>query len=107
MKKNAILALLFAEVLTACDTENNLPSGELSWGGDIPGMSGSDDGDMPDFDTTIYPYQGQTATDADKDIVSTDADIYWEANTFKNKVTVAYSGNKATVETNNQDIRYE
>ena len=107
MKKNAILALLFAEVLTACDTENNLPSGELSWGGDIPGMSGSDDGDMPDFDTTIYPYQGQTATDADKDIVGTDADIYWEANTFKNKVTVAYSGNKATVETNNQDIRYE
>ncbi|MDE6680373.1 MAG: carbohydrate-binding domain-containing protein, partial [Muribaculaceae bacterium] len=62
---------------------------------------------MPDFDTTIYPYQGQTTTDADKDIVGTDADIYWEANTFKNKVTVAYSGNKATVETNNQDIRYE
>lgn len=109
MKKNTFLALLAAATLTACNTDNNFPSGEPPWS-EIPGQPGepgSDDGEIPDFSTTIYPYQDQTATDADKDIVGTDADIYWEANTFSNKVTIIYAGDIASVETNNPDIRYE
>lgn len=71
---------------------------------DIPGAA---DGDVPAFSTTILPYQGQLATDADKDIVGTDADIFWEVNSFKNKVTITYSGNNASVETDNPDILYK
>ena len=107
MKKDTFLAFLAAATLTACNTDNNFPYGEPPLDG-IPGQPGNpgyDDGEIPDFSTNIYPYQGQTATDADQDIVGTDADIYWEANTFSNKVTIVYAGDKASVETNNPDIR--
>lgn len=109
MNKNIYFALLAAGMLMACSTENDFTGDVPSWGNPPgqPGGPGASDGDIPDFDTTIYPYQGQTATDADKDIVGDNEDIYWEANTFKNKVTVTYAGNTATVETSNTDILYE
>lgn len=96
-----------AAALTACDTnDNDLFPGDQPPGGEVPGEPGSSDGDVPSFSTTIYPYQDQLATDADKDIVGTDADIFWEANTFNNKVKIVYAGGNATVETTNPDILY-
>ncbi len=55
-------------------------------------------------DVYIPEYDGQKASDADKDMVGTDEDIYWEVNTFSCEVTVSYAGESATVETTNQDI---
>lgn len=100
----AIFTFATAIALASCSTNGpEFPEGTPDWGG-VPGAPGQDDGDAPDFDTQIYPYQGQTATDADKDIVGTDEDIFWEANKFKNKVKVTYSDNTATVETDCADI---
>lgn len=93
--------------LASCsNNEPNFPAGPPEWGEgpNMPGNPGDDNGKTPDFDSQILPYQGQKATDADKDIVGTDEDIYWEANKFKNKVTITYSGENATVETDCSDI---
>lgn len=108
MKKSIFCAFMIAAAaLTACDTnDNDLIPGDQPPGGEVPGEPGASDGDVPSFSTTILPYQGQLATDADKDIVGTDADIFWEANTFKNKVKIIYAGGNATVETTNPDILY-
>ncbi|MDE5794191.1 MAG: carbohydrate-binding domain-containing protein [Muribaculaceae bacterium] len=102
-----ILTIASVLALASCSTnEPVFPDMPPEWGNGpgMPGNPGNDDGNMPDFDTQILPYQGQTATDADKDIVGTDEDIYWEANKFKNKVNVSYSGENATVETDCSDI---
>lgn len=104
---NPILSLATTIALASCSTnEPVFPDGPPEWGNgqETPNMPGQDDGNIPDFDTRILPYQGQTANDADKDIVGTDEDIYWEANNFKNKVKVNYSGEIATVETDCEDI---
>lgn len=105
MKQNKnLLILLSALALASCSTnEPFYPDGPPEWGNG-PGMPGEDDGNTPDFDTQILPYQGQKASDSDKDIVGTDEDIFWEANKFKNKVNITYSGEKATVETDCPDI---
>lgn len=96
-----------ATALLSCS--NNDPfytDGPPEWGGgpDLSGNSGSDDGDVPDFDTQIIPYQGQTATDAAEDIIGNDADIFWEANKFPNTVDVKFNGESASVETDCADI---
>ncbi len=97
------MALATAMALASCSTD--VPD-TPDWGNvpGIPGEPGQDDGYTPDFDTQILPYQGQTATDADNDIVGTDEDIFWEANKFKNKVMVTYYEKTATVETDCADI---
>jgi hypothetical protein len=51
-----------------------------------------------DFDTTIHPYDGTTATDAANDIAGSDKDFYWEANKYSAKVNVTFSGTGAKVE---------
>lgn len=103
----SILSLATALILASCSTSDPVfPDGPPSWG-DGPGNPnnpGQDDGNAPDFNTQIFPYQGQTATDADQDIVGTDEDIFWEANKFKNKVTITYSGETASVDTESSDI---
>ncbi len=78
----------------------------INGGETATGGTASNDGNAPDFDSTIYEYSGQKASDADKDVVGTDKDFYWEANTFGNTVKVTYSGSSATVETSNKDILY-
>ena len=105
MTHNKNLLILVASLsLASCSTNEPVyPDGPPEWGNG-PGIPGEDDGNSPDFDSQILPYQGQTATDADKDIVGTDEDIFWEANKFKNKVTVNYSGESASVETDCVDI---
>lgn len=102
-----ILTIASVLALISCTTnEPAYPDGPPEWGNGsgMPGNPGSNDGNTPDFDTQILPYQGQTATDADNDIVGTDEDIYWEANKFKNIINITYSEDKATVETDCTDI---
>lgn len=94
--------------LTACTTETNFGvMGLPGMPGDNPGTmpgNGTDDGDAPEFDSTITAYSGQKADDASKDVVGTDEDIYWEANSFKETVSVTYTGTSATVTTTNSNI---
>ncbi len=75
-----------------------------------PEMGGgnlSDDGDAPEFDTVIAEYDGQKADDADMDIVGTDENFYWEANTFDNKIIIVYSETAAPqVTVSNDAILY-
>lgn len=78
--------------------------GETS--GSIGNGSSQNDGDLPDFDATIYSYSGEMADDASNDIVGTNEDLYWEANSFTEKVYVTYNGTNATVVTSNSDILY-
>lgn len=106
---NPILSAVLIAVMASCSSNPDFNFEEPPMGGEQPGMGGggmpgSDDGNVPDFSTTITPYQGQLATDADKDIIGENEDLFWELNTFKNEVTITYSGNTATVETNNEDI---
>lgn len=56
------------------------------------------------FDYTIADYNGEKAYDAASDIVGEDADIYWEANEWKDTVRVTYSGTSASVSTSNEKI---
>ena len=114
MKRMAVLVtvtltLALGTLFSSCTTDN----GFEEWGmipGDMPGGgSGSDDGDTPDFDSTITAWDGQTADDAALDVVGTDEDIYWEANGFDDggvTVNVVYSGNTATVTTSDASVKY-
>lgn len=58
------------------------------------------------FDVTIDEYNGETADDASNDVVDTNEDLYWEANTFTNTIDIVYEDTTATVVTNNNDILY-
>ena len=104
----AALPLTTAMVgLSCCTTDNGFEQWEMP--GDLPGGgSGSDDGDTPDFDPTITGWDGQKADDAALDVVGTNEDIYWEANTFGSNggvtVTVAYSGSSASVNTSDNSV---
>ena len=40
---------------------------------------------------TVEPYDGEKATDAALDVVGTDEDFFWEANTFNNTVSIIYN----------------
>lgn len=90
----------------SCSTDNPYAEFPPGWEGgpEIPGAPGTDDGDTPDFNTQILPYQGQTADDSAEDKVGTDADIYWEANNFTHTVNINYSGATATVDSDFADI---
>ena len=110
MRKLKILfSILTPCLLVACSTDPNFNFDEPPmWGGDPGmggiGMPGSNDGDVPDFDREIKQYAGELAGDAAKDIVGDNADIYWEANKFKKKVTVRFAGKSASVESDSDDI---
>lgn len=102
-----ILTIATMLLLASCSTnEPAFPDGPPEWGNGpgTPGNPDNNDVNLPDFDNQILPYQGQTATDADKDIVGTDEDIFWEANKFKNKINITYSGDQATIDTDCGDI---
>lgn len=96
-----ILAMMFA----SCIKNNTDPFPDDPFNNEEPnGSWDSDDGDAPSFDTTIYDYDGQLADDLDQDIVGTDKDIYWEANTFSNKLKITFSSGTVSVENDNKDI---
>lgn len=78
--------------------------------GEIPGGmtngngTSSNDGTVPDFDSTITQWDGVKAEDAHLDVVGADADFYHEANTFTSTVTVTYNGSSVSVESSNNQI---
>lgn len=99
-------AIIAATALLSCTKEvivNNMEFPMMPDGMPGPGM-GTDDGDVPDFDSTIAPYTGETADDASDDIVGADEDVYWEANTFSSVVTVVYDGTSATATSSDSRI---
>lgn len=96
--------------LSCCTTDNGFEKWEIA-PGDLPdgGGSGSDDGNAPGFDPTITDWDGQKADDAELDVVGTNEDIYWEANTFGKDnggvtVNVVYSESSATVNTSDNSV---
>lgn len=101
--------LISLGMLVSCSTDTDNSFGQPPMWGDNPGMGGNgspgfNDGDIPDFDRDIKPYSGQLADDAANDIVGDNADIYWEANKFKKKVTVRFDGQSASIESDSDDI---
>lgn len=113
LKKRMVLLVMAALPLAAamvglscCTTDNGFEQWEMP--GELPGGgSGSDDGDAPGFDPTITDWNSQKADDAALDVVGTNGDIYWEANTFGGDnggvtVNVVYSESSATVNTSDQ-----
>lgn len=110
--KTRTLTFISAAVclLAACGTNNPDFPGDWPTGdnpGSLPGTgTGTDNTEAPTFDSTIYPYDGQTAADASADVVGTDADLYHELNDFSTKVEITYSGSTATVSTASQAVLY-
>jgi hypothetical protein len=100
------LIALFAVSCSVSHNDDPFNPGQQENGSFNGGMSGNvqEDGDAPGFDSTITTWNGQTASDAASDVVGTDEDFYYEANTFKNTVKISYNGTNATVENSNSKI---
>ena len=75
---------------------------------DNPGeeVGGGDNTQNPDANFDITPWTGVWARDMGADTLGADADLFWEVNTFSNRVVVTYGGAATTVETSNSDIKY-
>lgn len=101
-----LTATLTTMCLAACTTDPSFEDLGISGivPGGISGGSSSDDGSTPDFNSAISTYDGEMADDASADVVGTDEDLYWEANSFTTTVNVTYAGTGATVTTNNSAV---
>lgn len=117
MKRMAVLMTValtpaLGMLFSSCTTDNGFERPEMMIPGDMPGGgSGSDDGDTPDFDSTIAAWDGQMADDAASDTVRSDGDTYWEANSFGTDnggvtVNVVYSGSSVAVTTSDTSVEY-
>lgn len=97
-------AIIAVTGLSSCTKEVIITNMEFPMMPDgMPGGGmGTDDGDSPDIDSTITPYQGQMADDTDT--AGTDEDIYWEANSLTATVTIKYDGATATASSSDSDI---
>ncbi|MDE6368444.1 MAG: carbohydrate-binding domain-containing protein [Muribaculaceae bacterium] len=90
-----MIVALVGGVVTACSKTDWPDMPDDFPGGNLPG-GGVDDSDVPDFE--IAPWDGEKADDASSDNVdTTNDDIYHEANSFTEKVTVIYDGSTARV----------
>ncbi len=106
--------------MTCCDKYDNtgnewgMPNNSITpggggiggggFGGGMGNGSASDDGDKLGIDNTIKGWDGTKASDSSKDAVGSDNDIYHEANSWTNKVTVTFSGSSAQVTTSDSKI---
>ena len=59
----------------------------------------------PDVNGDVTPWTGAWASDAAMDVVGSDSDFYYEANSFANRVVVTFNGTSATVESSNSNIK--
>lgn len=59
----------------------------------------------PNANFDITPWAGEWASDIGMDVVGSDSDLYWEANSFTNTVVVTFNGTTATVESSNSSIK--
>ena len=75
--------------------------------GDDPNedIGGGNDVQNPSANYDITPWTGVWASDAAMDAVGSDADYFWEANSFSNRVVVIFNGTTATVESSNSNIK--
>lgn len=107
MKKGFFLAFLFAIIvgtaLSSCSEESLFQDENIE---NQQPDNNDDDGDTPDSDSTIMTYNGEKADDAADDVVGTDEDLYWEANSFTETITVVYEGTTSTVTTTNESVLY-
>ena len=102
-----IFPLIILVLLASCSTDNTPVGPEEQPDINNPGDSGNvaDDSDMPDFDTKIYPYQGQLASDQNlADVVGNDKDLFWELNSFNHTVDIVYDGESVTCSSSNDNI---
>ena len=59
----------------------------------------------PDADLSITAWSGEWASDRGYDVIGSDKDLYYELNTFSNRVVVTFNGSSASVESNNSSIK--
>ncbi len=59
----------------------------------------------PDADLSITAWSGEWATDTGYDAIGSDKDLFYELNTFSNRVIVTYDGSTASVESSNNSIK--
>lgn len=62
------------------------------------------DGEAPEFVSVIPTWNGETATDANRDIVGSGNAFYHENNSFPNTVIITYFDGNASIESNNSNI---
>lgn len=106
MKHRLYFSILFAAamgtVLGSCAKDDDFSDDSSNTTNGTEGNAS--DGDSPSFDSSIEEYDGETAADSANDVIGTDEDLYWEANSFTDTVTVTYSGTSATVTSTNSAI---
>ena len=93
MKRSIFAGTLALCAILACNPLGNLDD-------QMPVVTpeqGDNDNYTPELDIDENGYDGETATDKDKDKVVSDDEIYWENLTFGKTVTVIYSGESAKV----------
>ena len=66
---------------------------------------GNTEVDNPGVNGDVAPWTGAWASDAAMDSVGSDADFFYEANSFTNTVVVTFNGSTATVESSNSNIK--
>ena len=103
------LAALLAMATACSDNTPDNPSDSDPTPELPPEVSGGEgisanDGDMPLDNGSLSSWNGITATDAAADKAGTDVDLFHEANTFTNIVTVKYNGSEATAVSSNPSI---
>lgn len=99
LRKYAIYAPAIAMlVVTACTDDYYYIADEDK------GIIHHNDGGAPEFASVIPTWNGETATDANLDVVGNGNAFYHENNNFSNTVTITYSGGNATIESNNSNI---
>ena len=91
------------------DDPNDEPNDELTGGEPTDDPNGEDTGGNqvqdPNANFDITPWAGEWASDIGMDVVGSNSDLYWEANSFTNTVVVTFNGTTATVESSNSSIK--
>lgn len=90
------------------DTEENTDGGDESKDGQTGDENQDEDNTEvynPDVNSDVAPWTGVWASDAAMDTVGSDADFYYEANSYSNLVVVTFNGTTASVESSNSNIK--
>lgn len=66
---------------------------------------GNSEVNNPGVNGDVTPWTGAWASDAGMDVVGSDVDFFYEANSFTNTVVVTFNGSTATVESSNSNIK--
>lgn len=112
LRASVIAALMISSAASCSDDspENDKPSAEEPRPDLPPEVDGgqgisADDGDKPSLSAELTAWEGRKATDASADKAGSDVDLFHEANTFTNLVTVTFNGATANVSSSNSSIQ--